>query len=60
MAGTSAAPAETTEPAAHQEAAEGLLPNTGADAAMLALLAGGLAAAGAGTVLVRRGRVTGS
>jgi LPXTG-motif cell wall-anchored protein len=36
--------------------AAGSLPDTGADAAMLALLAGGLAAAGTGTVLLRRGR----
>ena len=37
---------------------EGTLPETGADAAMLVLLAGGLAAVGAGAVLVRRSRVT--
>lgn len=37
---------------------DGMLPDTGADAAMLAMLAGGLAAAGAGTAMVRRGRTS--
>ena len=46
-----AAPAEVSE-----VGSDGMLPDTGADAAMLAMLAGGLAAAGAGTAMVRRGR----
>ncbi len=56
-AGRAPAVADAAEAAPAAEAA-GVLPNTGADAAMLGLLAGGLAAAGAGTVLVRRGRAT--
>lgn len=50
--------AEASEASARPEAAaadsNGILPNTGADAAMLAMLLGGLTAAGAGTVLIRR------
>lgn len=56
-AGRAPAAVEAAEVAPAAEAT-GVLPNTGADAAMLAMLAGGVAAAGAGTVLVRRGRAT--
>jgi LPXTG-motif cell wall-anchored protein len=60
VAAGAAEPAEVADAAEVAPAAEaaGVLPNTGADAAVLGLLAGGLAAAGAGTVLVRRGRAT--
>lgn len=60
MARAAARPEAAASPAAAEgfEAASadstGILPNTGADAAMLAMLLGGVAAAGAGTVLVRR------
>lgn len=55
------APAAAATPAAEVAAdatTDGMLPDTGADAAMLAMLAGGLAAAGAGTAMVRRGRAS--
>ena len=61
-AGRAPAAAATPEagaaPAAAAEDSDGMLPDTGADAAMLAMLAGGLAAAGAGTAMVRRGRMS--
>jgi LPXTG-motif cell wall-anchored protein len=54
-AGTDAAPAAT---AAEVDNAGGVLPDTGADAAMLAMALSGLGAAGAGAVMVRRGRAS--
>ena len=60
MARAAASPEAAASPVAADgsEAASadsaGILPNTGADAAMLAMLLGGLTAAGAGTVLIRR------
>ena len=53
-----ATPVADAAPAAAAEESDGMLPDTGADAAMLAMLAGGLTAAGAGTALVRRGRTS--
>ena len=43
-----------TETGTLQRAGSAVLPETGSEAALLALFAGGLGAIGAGTVLVRR------